>query len=70
MAVMYTRVYTYTGQSKWTADARTAKWSDFKASGDTDKTIGQIISVQYEHYHGSGSDATWELQGQLTFRCV
>lgn len=67
MAVMYTRVYTYTGQSKWTADARTAKWSDFKASGDTDKTIGQIISVQYEHYHGSGSDATWNLQGQLTF---
>lgn len=35
------------------------------ASGDTDKTIGQIVSIQYEHYHASTSSKSWALQGGL-----
>ena len=66
MATLYTRIYTYTGQGSWTANARTVPWSSFKESGDTDHSIGQLVSIQYEHYHASISDATWDLQGQLT----
>lgn len=66
MATLYTRVYTYTGQGSWTSAARTAPWSSFKESGDTDRTIGQIVSIQYEHYHASTKGKTWSLQGQLT----
>lgn len=66
MATLYTRVYTYTGQGSWTAAARTAPWSSFVETGDTDHSIGQLVSIQYEHYHASGSSRTWALTGQLT----
>lgn len=66
MATLYTRIYTYTGQGKWTADARTTPWSSFKETGDTDHSIGQLVSIQYEHYHASTSSRTWALAGQLT----
>ncbi|MBQ8506560.1 MAG: H-type lectin domain-containing protein [Clostridia bacterium] len=67
MAVLYTRVYTYTGQSGWTAGARSVPWSDFTASGDTDRSIGQLVSIRYEHYHASTSHKDWALQGKLAF---
>ena len=42
-------------------------WSEFAASGDTDREIGQLVSIRYEHYHASTSHKDWELQGRLVF---
>lgn len=67
MAVLYTRIYTYTGQNSWTPGTRSVPWSEFAASGDTDREIGQLVSIRYEHYHASTSHKDWELQGRLVF---
>ena len=67
MATLYTRVYTYTGQGSWSSGARNVKLSAFAVSGDTDKSIGQIVSIQYEHYHASTSYKEWALQGGLYY---
>ena len=67
MATLYTRVYTYTGQSSWTAGARRVSWSDFAVSGDTDREIGQLVSMRCEHYHASTSRKEWPLQAALAF---
>lgn len=67
MATLYTRVYTYVGQSKWTAAARSVSWSDFQVSGDADRSIGQVVSLRCEHYHASTSHKQWPLQAQLVF---
>ena len=67
MSTLYTRVYSYTGQGSWTAAARKVSFSDFAVSGDTDRSIGQIVSLRYEHYHASGSSRTWALSGRISF---
>lgn len=67
MATLYTRVYTYTGQGSWSSGARNVKLSAFAVSGDTDKSIGRIVSIQYEHYHASTSYKEWALQGGLYY---
>lgn len=67
MATLYTRVYTYAGQAKWTAAARSIDWSDFEISGDTDRAVGQIASIRCEHYHASTSHREWPLQARLVF---
>lgn len=65
MAAIYTRIYTYTGQVSWTPNERSVPFSSFVASGDTNRTIGQIVSIQYEHYHSAGSSNNWTLTGRL-----
>ena len=65
MAALYTRTYTFLKQTSWTSEDRIASWSDFTVSGDTDKNIGYIVSITYEHYNNSHSTRTWELQGGL-----
>lgn len=66
MATEYTITYTYTGQSN-TSGTRSVAFSKFKASGDTTRTIGQITSIQYIHYHSSDTPMTWNLKGRLVF---
>ena len=65
MAQIYKRIYTYTGQASWTANARSVPLSSFAVSGDTTKTIGQIVSIRYEHAHSSGSSRNWTLTARL-----
>lgn len=66
MATEYTITYTYTGQSN-TSGARSVAFSKFKKSGDTGRTIGQIKSIKYVHWHTSTKAATWSLRGRLVF---
>lgn len=66
MATEYTITYTYSGQNN-TSGSRSVPFSKFSASGNTDKTIGQIKSISYEHYHSSTSSMSWGLQGRLIF---
>lgn len=65
MAATYTIVYTYTGQSTWTPSQRIVDFSKFKASGDTDKTIVQVLGVKFERWHGTTSGTTKEFSAQL-----
>lgn len=65
MATEYTRIYTYTGQSSWTAARRSVPLSKFALSGDTEHRIGQITSVSYKHLHASASSKTYALSGRL-----
>lgn len=65
MQTEYTITYTYTGQDN-TSGNRSVAFNRFTASGDTDRTIGQITSLTYEHYHTSTSSMHWGLRGQLT----
>ena len=58
MATEYTRIYTYTGQSSWTAAKRSVPLSKFSITGDTEHRIGQITSVSYKHLHASASSKT------------
>ena len=64
MATEYTITYTYTGQDNTSAN-RSVSLSDFKKSGDTNRTIGQIKSITYAHWHTSTTPASWELRGRL-----
>lgn len=65
MAQIYKRIYTYTGQASWTANARSVPFSSFAVSGDITKNIGQIVSMRYEHAHSSGSSRNWTLTARL-----
>lgn len=65
MAQIYKRIYTYTGQNKWTPNERSAAFSNFTVSGDTAHSIEQLVSIKYEHYHSSGSSRDWTLKGRL-----
>ena len=65
MAQVYKRIYAYTGQASWTPFERSVPFSSFAVSGDTDKNIGQIVSIRYEHYHSCGSSNDWTLTGRL-----
>ena len=65
MATEYTRIYTYTGQSSWTAAKRSVPLSKFSITGDTEHRIGQITSVSYKHLHASASSKTYALSGRL-----
>lgn len=65
MAQIYKRIYTYTGQAHWTANARSVSFSGFAVSGDTSKPIGQIVSIRYEHTHSSTSSRDWTLTARL-----
>lgn len=65
MATEYTRIYTYTGQSSWTAAKRSVPLSKFAISGDTEHRIGQIASISYKHLHASASSKTYALSGRL-----
>ena len=64
MAAEYTITYTFTGQDN-TSGNRSVALSRFAASGDTDKTIAQITSIQYVHYHTSAGSMRWGLRGRL-----
>ena len=64
MATEYKIIYTYTGQSN-TSGTRSVPLSKFKKSGDTGRTIGQIKSITYEHWHTSDKAASWALRGRL-----
>lgn len=66
MATEYTITYTYTGQEN-TSGTRSVAFSKFKASGDTGRTIGQITSIKYEHWHTSTVGMVWNLRGRLVF---
>lgn len=66
MATEYTITYTYTGQSN-TSGTRSVPISKFKKSGDTGRTIGQITSIKYEHWHTSTVGMVWNLRGRLVF---
>lgn len=65
MAQQYAIVYTYTGLNKWEVGRRNVAFSKFSASGDTDRNIGQIISIRYTHYHSSTSREEYSLRGRL-----
>lgn len=65
MAQIYKRIYTYTGQASWTPNERSVPLSSFAVTGDTNKNIGQIVSIRYEHTHSSGSSRDWTLTGRL-----
>lgn len=65
MATTYTIIYTYTGQSTWTSARRVVNFSNFVASGDTDKTIAQIKSIKFERWHGTSSRHTYSFSAQL-----
>lgn len=66
MATEYTITYTFTGQDN-TSGNRSVPLSRFAASGDTNKTIAQITSIQYVHYHTSAGSMNWGLRGRLVF---
>ena len=66
MATEYTITYTYTGQNN-TSGNRNVTFNRFVASGDTNRTIGQITSIKYEHWHSSLGSMSWGLRGQLVF---
>lgn len=65
MPQIYKRIYTYTGQNKWTPNERSAAFSSFAVSGDTTHNIGQLVSIRYEHYHSGASSRDWTLKGRL-----
>lgn len=66
MAQEYKIIYTFSGQGN-NGGNRSVAFSKFTASGDTDKFIGQITSITYEHVHTSTSARTWSLRGRLIF---
>lgn len=66
MATEYTITYTFTGQDNNSGN-RSVALSRFSASGDIDKTISQITSIQYVHYHTSAGSMSWGLRGRLVF---
>ena len=65
MATQYKRIYKFTGQSNYSGP-RSVKWSRFTVSGDTNRTVGQIVGMQYEHYHTSLDNPTRALRGRIT----
>lgn len=67
MATLYTRIYTYTGQSNTASSARAVALSKFKISGDTTHTVRHVVSVSFEHYHTSTGTPNYGLQGRLNF---
>ena len=64
MATEYKIIYTYTGQGN-TSGNRSVALNRFKKTGDTGRTIGQIKSITYEHWHTSTSKYNWALRGRL-----
>ena len=66
MATEYTITYTYKGQSN-TSGKRSVAFNRFTASGDTGRTIGQITSIKYVHWHTSLGSMNWGLRGRLVF---
>lgn len=66
MATEYTITYTYKGQNN-TSGNRSVAFNRFTASGDTDRKIGQITSIKYEHWHSSLGNMNWGLRGRLVF---
>lgn len=66
MATEYTITYTYKGQNN-TSGNRSVAFNRFTASGDTDRKIGQITSIKYEHWHSSLGSMSWGLRGRLVF---
>ena len=65
MAEQYRRIYKYTGQGNY-AGPRSVNWSRFSVSGDTGRTIGQIVSIVYEHYHTYTAGGSRTLRGRIT----
>lgn len=65
MAEQYAIVYTYTGLNKWDVGRRSVAFNKFSASGDTDRNIGQIVSIRYTHWHSSTSSRDYNLRGRL-----
>lgn len=61
----YKLVFRYTKQGNY-AGPRIVNWSKFVRSGDTGKTVGQIESITYTHYHTSTNQRTWPLRGRIT----
>ena len=64
MATLYKITYTYTGQGNTSAN-RSVPFNRFVASGDTNRRIGQILSIEYEHWHSSVKSMSWGLRGRL-----
>lgn len=64
MATEYKIIYTYTGQGN-TSGNRSVALNRFKKTGDTGRTIGQIKSITYEHWHTSTYKYNWALRGRL-----
>lgn len=64
MSTEYTITYTFTGQDN-TSGNRSVALNRFTASGNTDKTIARITSIQYVHYHTSAGSMNWGLRGRL-----
>ena len=46
---------------------RSVNWSDFTASGDTNRRVGKIVSITYIHTHSCGKGQDYSLQGRLLF---
>lgn len=65
MVEQYAIVYTYTGLNKWDVGRRNVAFNKFSASGDTDRNIGQIVSIRYAHWHSSTSSRDYSLRGRL-----
>lgn len=66
MATEYCLIYKYTGQDN-TSGNRSVDLSRFSISGDTDKNIGRITRITYEHWHTSAGSMSWGLRGRLLF---
>lgn len=64
MATEYKIIYTYDKQANTHKD-RSVPFDSFVASGDTDRNIGQITSITYEHWHTSTRAYEWKLRGRL-----
>lgn len=70
MATEYSITYTFTGQPNVSSKnyPMIVNKGKFVLSGDTDKHIGKITRIVYEHYHTSaGGEATWTTYGRLHF---
>ena len=66
MATEYCLIYKYTGQDN-TSGTRSVDLNKFSISGDTDKNIGRITRIEYEHWHTSAGSMSWGLMGRLLF---
>lgn len=64
--IMAQIIYTCTNQPN-TRNDRVVSIANFTASGDTDKNIGLITKIVYEHYHSSTHPRGYELRGSLVF---
>lgn len=66
MGEIYTRVYTYTGQSSWVSGSREVPLSAFTISGDT-KPITEVLSVSLSYYRWHRTSSTVSHTSELIF---